>query len=85
LVRRAHLDRLVIPESATPVTNEHDPDINDIERLRMTPEQQQQSLAAIDRLVRRRQQLLARRNGQRFSSSLELLDEARAQRSRELA
>jgi excisionase family DNA binding protein len=85
LVRRAHLDQLVTLVPATPVTSEDDVDINDIERFRLTPKQRQERHAAIERIIRRRQEILDRRGGKPLSSSLELLHEARAQRSRELA
>ena len=83
LLRRGELDSLV-----TPVRRRFIPIETDIERVRnrrLTKEQQQRALAAIERLQQLEREVQTSRQGQTFTPSLQLLDEARTQRDRELA
>jgi hypothetical protein len=52
---------------------------------RLTPEQQQDWLAALERAKQRQAVMLAERQGELWSSSAELLNEARDERSRQLS
>jgi excisionase family DNA binding protein len=51
---------------------------------RLTDEQVEQALAAVEQARRSQEEQLARRNGELFSPSWELLNEARDQRTRDL-
>lgn len=52
---------------------------------RLTDEQVEQALAAVEQARRSQEEQLARRNGEPYSPSWELLNEARDQRTRDLA
>jgi excisionase family DNA binding protein len=50
---------------------------------RLTPEERERGLAAVERFRQLQEELLAKRGGRLFSPSWELLNEARDQRSRD--
>ena len=61
--------------------------MSQIERVtvpKLTPEQQQEWLAAIERAKQRQAEMLAQRGGQPWSPSWELLTEARDERTSQL-
>jgi excisionase family DNA binding protein len=84
LIKRAALDNLVRPVRPASATIEVRPD-GSLVIPPMTPEEQRQALAAIERSRKRQAEMLAERGGVPFSPSWELLNEARDQRSRDLA
>ena len=83
-LRRGDLVALITPvraqakEPATLTRDEHP------EKRRLTPEQRQRGLAALERMTALSDEIMAERGGQPFSPSSELLNEARDERSRQL-
>jgi hypothetical protein len=52
---------------------------------KLTPEEQRQALEAMEAASKLRAEMLAKRRGKPFSSSWELLNEARDERTRQLS
>lgn len=86
--RRVYLKRTELQSLITPIQRRSITIETDIERVRnrrMTREQQERALAAIERIQQRAHALHASRKGESLIPALQLLDEARADRERELA
>lgn len=68
----------------SPRTLRHAADRLPFERRKLTPEEVERGLAALERAVQHAGELQARRGGQPFSSSVEIIREMREERMREL-
>jgi len=84
LVKREDLDRLITPARQEPPVG-----VGMVQReptaLRsLTPEEQQQALAAMEAARQSAAEIRAQRGGKLFAPSWELLDESRDERTREL-
>jgi excisionase family DNA binding protein len=83
-IRRADLDTLITPvhpsaERVSKMTGDEQTEIR-----RMTPEEQQRGLAALEHARRLNEEILAERGGKPFSPSWEILNELRDERTRQL-
>lgn len=83
-LRRSDLRGLVVPAEPNGGSGGHEPPPSTRLNLRLTPAQQRQALAAVEAAKRLQQEMLQRSNGQLFSPSWELLDQARDERDRQL-
>lgn len=83
LLKRGDLETLIEPVRPRYITIETD--IERVRNRRLTKEQQERALAAIERIQQRARDLKASAKGHPVTPALQLLDEARAQRDRELA
>lgn len=59
-------------------------DIEQFKRRKLTPEEVQLSLEAFERAIRHSDEIMARRGGIPFSSSVDIIHEMRAERTRQL-
>jgi excisionase family DNA binding protein len=89
-VRKEAVETLLVPIAPRPpaagAKQERGSGMKETERFvppPLTAEERARGLAAVERLTRLQDELLARRGGKPFSPAWELLEEARAQRSRE--
>lgn len=83
-LRRGDLAALIAPvraktEAPDALTRDEHPEIR-----RLTPEEKQRGLAALERMTALSDEIMAERGGKPFSPSWELLNEARDERSRQL-
>lgn len=83
-LKRADLATLITPaQSGTETTDEPAIDAR-AEIRRLTPEEKQRGLAAMERAQELRQQILAQRGGKLFPPSWKTLNELRDERTRQL-
>ena len=82
-LRRADLATLITPVQAMP-QNGASTDNEPILHRKLTPEEKQQAREAMERLQRLNEEILARRGGKPFPDSLEIIDEMREERTRQL-
>jgi excisionase family DNA binding protein len=84
-LRRHDLSRLVKPVRAGEARN-HDAygDLEHIKRRKLTPEEVERGLAAMDRAELHAQELLAARGGELFPDSAEVIHRMRQERTRQL-
>lgn len=84
LIKRAGLEKLVRPVRSSSAAIEVRPD-GTLIIPPLTPEEQRQGLAAVERSRKRHAETLAQRGGEPFPPSWEIINELRDERSRSLA
>jgi excisionase family DNA binding protein len=85
LIKRAALAQLITPARAEREQGAQGSQIQRTTVPKLTTEQQQEWLAAIEQAKQRQAEMLAQRGGQPWSPSWELLNEVRDERSRQLS
>lgn len=86
-LRRNELSLLITPARSDEAQGRDMSDraaIEQIKRRKLTPEEVEQGLAAMDRAERHAKELQARRGGQPFLDSVEIIREMREERDRQL-
>jgi excisionase family DNA binding protein len=81
---RADLATLVAPARAALEPVREESDIERIKQRRLTPEEVRQGIEAMERLLKHRDEIYARRGGMPFRPSQEIIDEMREERTRQL-
>lgn len=82
--RRVALRRNDLADLITPARKLNLPGDELVEVPRLTPEEKQRGLEALERTRRHRKEILARRGGAPFPSSVEIIHEMREERDRQL-
>jgi excisionase family DNA binding protein len=82
---RADLETLVTPARPVSEPIHEETDIEHIKQRRLTPEEVQQGIAAMERLLKHRDEIYANRGGKPFRPVQEIIDEMREERTRQLA
>lgn len=83
-LRRGDLASLITPVRKEQERESDDPEAEFGRIRRLTPEEQQRGLEAMERMKALSDKILAERGGVPFSNSWELINEARDERSRQL-
>lgn len=83
-LRRGDLDSLITPVGPQEERESEAAWDDDAKPRRLTPEEQKRGLDALERMIALSDKIMARRGGEPFSPSWELINEARDERSRQL-
>lgn len=81
---RADLATLVTPARPPSGPVREETDIERIKQRRLTPEEVRQGIEAMERLLKHRDEIYARRGGKPLRPSQEIIDEMREERMRQL-
>jgi excisionase family DNA binding protein len=84
-VLRTDLAGLVAPARAALEPVQEASDIERIKERKLTPQEVRQGIEAMERLLKHRGEIYARRGGMPFRPSQEIIDEMREERTRQLA
>lgn len=83
-LRRDDLSRLITPARPGSVPVRDETDVGKIRNRKLTPEEKQRGLEAMERIRKLNEEILARRGGEPFPDSLEIIHKMREERTREL-
>ncbi|MGH2618267.1 MAG: helix-turn-helix domain-containing protein [Thermomicrobiales bacterium] len=83
-LRRRDLSLLITPARSSVEQEQDEAEIERIKRRKLTPEEVQRGLEAMDRAERHAKELLAQRGGVPFPDSVDIIHEMREERTRQL-
>ena len=83
-LKRDDLNGLITPARPNSEPINLETDVEAIKNRKLTPEEKQRGLEALERAQRHRKELLAQRGGEPFPDSLEIIHQMREERDRQL-